>query len=84
MIEFSGSSLSLVEISLPEWCLAEVLISPLKGKGEDVADEAPLHEDNEWGITLEDEFVPQDTTQQRQVAEGITVRISLYLISLVH
>jgi len=45
----------------------------LEGKGEDVADEAPLHEDNEWGITLEDEFVPQDTTQQRQVAEGITL-----------
>merc|ERR1719385_456835 len=43
----------------------------LEVKAEDVADEGPLHEDNEWGITLEEEYVPQDSTEQRQVAEGV-------------
>jgi len=43
----------------------------LENKAEDVADEGPLHEDNEWGITLEEEYVPQDSTEQRQVAEGV-------------
>jgi len=43
----------------------------LENPAEDVADEGPLHEDNEWGITLEEEYVPQDSTEQRQVAEGV-------------
>lgn len=50
----------------------------LEAKAEDVADEGPLHEDNEWGITLEEEFVPQDSTEQRQVAEGVQVRVQSY------
>jgi len=43
----------------------------LEVKAEDVADEGPLHEDNEWGITLEEEYVPQESSEKRQVAEGV-------------
>ena len=45
----------------------------LQVKAEDVADEGPLHEDNEWGITLEEEYVPQESSDKRQVAEGVQV-----------
>ena len=49
-----------------------------QNKAEDVADEGPIHEDNEWGITLEEEYVPQDSTEQRQVAEGVQVNNTIF------
>ena len=49
----------------------------LQVKAEDVADEGPLHEDNEWGITLEEEYVPQESSDKRQVAEGVQVNTAM-------
>ncbi|XP_011496888.1 PREDICTED: ubiquitin-like modifier-activating enzyme 5 [Ceratosolen solmsi marchali] len=38
---------------------------------EECIEEKPLHEDNEWGICLIDESVPEDTNTKKYVAEGL-------------
>ncbi|XP_058807178.1 ubiquitin-like modifier-activating enzyme 5 [Phymastichus coffea] len=50
----------------------ESAIKPKVEECEECVEEKPLHEDNEWGICLVDETVPEETEALTIVAPGIT------------
>lgn len=53
----------------------EVAARPKKIKKIEVKEEGPIHEDNEWGISLVDESVPE--VKQVEVTKGISLAYTL-------
>lgn len=53
----------------------EILNRPKIEKAVEVEEEKPVHEDNEWGISLLDESVADNS--RVQVAEGVTLAYTL-------
>lgn len=53
----------------------EAAVRPKKVQKEEIKDEGPLHEDNEWGISLVDESIPD--TKQVEVTKGVTLAYTL-------
>ncbi|XP_014230734.1 ubiquitin-like modifier-activating enzyme 5 [Trichogramma pretiosum] len=51
---------------------SEYVAKPKIEKCEECVEEKPLHEDNEWGICLVDETVPEEYETKKSVAPGIS------------